>query len=332
LCTGNALGHKFYIKHKQCSLASHSTLATAPCNNSNVIDDLCRVLIVQVLLTIWTLANQEAFRTIADRFGLANRGLAHYCFVKICRCLKRVLYPNVIVWPAASECNAAVNDFEGRYGLPGVVGCIDGCHIPVKAPSGDRDSYICRKGFPSVNLMAVCDHRKKFIYTHSDSPGSSHDANVLRSSELGTKLTEDRLFVNEEHHLLGDSAYPLLPGLIVPFRDNGHLSPSQTRFNTVHSTARSVVERAFGLLKGKFRRLKGLDVTRTDLAPVIIDAACVLHNICLMMDKCDDELVTDDVDVSGNDDDVKVRGNVTRAEAAVREKAKQKRNAIMNSL
>ena len=282
-----------------------------------------------MLLTIWTLANPEAFRTVADRFGMTNRGLAHYCFINICRRLKCDLYPSVVVWPSASDCSTAVNEFEARYGFPGVVGCIDGCHIPVKAPSGDRDSYICRKGFPSVNLMAVCDHRKKFIYTYSDSPGSAHDSNVLHASELGIKLTEDRLFVNDEHHLLGDSAYPLLPSLIVPFRDNGHMSPLEMRFNTIHSTARSVVERAFGLLKGKFRRLKGLDVTRTDLAPMIIDASCALHNVCLMVDKCNDELSDDPV---GNGDDFEVTGNVTRAEAAVKEKAKLKRNAIMNRL
>ena len=100
------------------------------------------------VVTIWTLADPEAFRTGADRFGLENHGLAHYCFVKMCRRLKRVLYPNVIVWTSASECHAVVNEFEGQYGFPGVAWCIDGCHIPLKAPSGEGPATSAERVFP----------------------------------------------------------------------------------------------------------------------------------------------------------------------------------------
>lgn len=55
----------------------------------------------------------------------------------------------------------------------------------------------------------------------------------------------------------------------------------QRKYNQVHSKARSVIERAFALLKGRFRRLKYMEVIRHDLAPYYILAACVLHNICL---------------------------------------------------
>jgi DDE superfamily endonuclease len=51
---------------------------------------------------------------------------------------------------------------EEVHGFPGVVGCIDGTHIPVKAPRNDRDSYINRKGFPSINVLAVCDEKTRF--------------------------------------------------------------------------------------------------------------------------------------------------------------------------
>lgn len=50
------------------------------------------------------------------------------------------------------------------------------------------------------------------------------------------------------------------------------------------SQKRQVIERAFALLKGRFRRFKFLDMSRLDLIflyPSFIIAACVLHNICL---------------------------------------------------
>ncbi|TGZ57063.1 Nuclease harbi1 [Temnothorax longispinosus] len=44
---------------------------------------------------------------------------------------------------------------------------------------------------------------------------------------------------------------------------------------------RQVIERAFALLKGRWRRLKYLDMNRDDVIPFTIIACCVLHNICL---------------------------------------------------
>ena len=35
------------------------------------------------------------------------------------------------------------------------------------------------------------------------------------------------------------------------------------------------------MLKGRFRRLKFLDMNRDDMIPYVIIASCVLHNICL---------------------------------------------------
>jgi len=44
---------------------------------------------------------------------------------------------------------------------------------------------------------------------------------------------------------------------------------------------RQVIERAFALLKGRFRRLKYLHMSCINLIPYVILACCVLHNICL---------------------------------------------------
>lgn len=283
----------------------------------------------QVLLTIWTLANPEAFRSIGDRFGFANRGMAHYCFMSTCRRITDTLYSDSVLWPSTVDCRRNADEFEKQYGFPGVVGCIDGCHIPIKAPVTDRDSYVNRKGFTSVNFLGVCDHRMKFIYAYTDCPGSVHDAHVLDVSSLKQKLSEDSGFNVEHYHLLGDAAYPLLPGLMVPVRDNGHLTQAQVRYNALHSAARAVVERCFGRLKGKFRRLKSLDVTRTDYSSVIIETCIVLHNICLD-DEFDESSSVDDV----ADDDVECDSTDQSAPADHRraDKAKLKRDRIMNAL
>src|SRR2546425_503935 len=48
-------------------------------------------------------------------------------------------------------------------GFPGVVGAIDGSHIPIKAPTKYPADYFNRKHFYSIVLQAVCDHDGKFI-------------------------------------------------------------------------------------------------------------------------------------------------------------------------
>ena len=75
--------------------------------------------------------------------------------------------------------------------------------------------------------------------------------------------------------------------LITPYRDNGHLSPQQRRFNTALSSLRQKVERAIGLLKLRDDGenfsvfLDHLDLT---LSVHLVISACVSHNVCLVND------------------------------------------------
>lgn len=83
-------------------------------------------------------------------------------------------------------------------------------------------------------------------------------------------------------HLLGDSAYSIQNHVIVPYRDDGHLTVEQRYFNKVLSRTRMMVERSIGLLKCRWRYLvEKLPMRRTDLIPYYILCCCILHNICL---------------------------------------------------
>lgn len=111
-------------------------------------------------------------------------------------------------------------------------------------------------------------------------PGSVHDARVFKYSGLQQRCTEE--YFPENSHILGDSAYTLQKHVIVPYRDNGHLTVEESYFNKAHSSNRMMVERAIGLLKTRWRYLSvKLPMRRTDLIPYYIMSVCVLHNICL---------------------------------------------------
>lgn len=107
--------------------------------------------------------------------------------------------------------------------------------------------------------------------------------------------------------------------LITPYRDNGHLTAHQKRFNRVLSSLRQKIERAISLLKGRWRKLLFLDHLDLELEVNIIIAACVLHNFCLLNDDFDDGYF---LDGDNEDNDAEQRYPDARAE--------QKRTHLMN--
>jgi len=80
--------------------------------------------------------------------------------------------------------------------------------------------------------------------------------------------------------IIGDGAYPPHRWLLKPYTRHRNLTREQKHFNMTVSSARAVVERAFGVLKMRWRcLLKTLEVDLANVQTIII-ACCVLHNIC----------------------------------------------------
>jgi len=130
-------------------------------------------------------------------------------------------------------------------------------------------------------FTGVCDHSARFIDLFIGMPGRMHDARVFRNSRIFQMLTNQENPLLQHEFLIGDSAYPLMLNLMTPFRDNGHLPAAHVRYNIRLSSIRSIIKRAFGLLKVKFRRLKYLDISNVNFGNTIIAATCMLHNFII---------------------------------------------------
>lgn len=131
-------------------------------------------------------------------------------------------------------------------------------------------------------------------------PGSVHDSRILRNSAVYN--TAANKFPGNSH-LLGDGGYLLQTWLMTPYRDNGHLTPDQTFFNSVLSSIRQTVERSIRLLKGRSRKLQHLDHLNQKLIVLLIIGACVLHNVCLLHDDFDEGYMLDNEEDNDNDND-----------------------------
>ncbi|KAL7631682.1 UNVERIFIED_CONTAM: hypothetical protein RMT77_018006 [Armadillidium vulgare] len=240
-----------------------------------------------ILVSVWTLATQDSYRSIADRFNISKSFVflyLHY-FTRLIIEVK-----DVIKWPNDFEKNKNVQDFI-RRGFPGTIGALDGCHINIMKPRERAEAYYTRKNKYDVNCMAVCNAQKLFIYLYIGDPGSYHDSRVWRRSSLGHRILENENYLTP-FHLIWDKAFPLNKSLIVPFRDNGHLTENQRNFNERHSAARMVIEHSFGLLKSRFRRLNHLELVRQEDISRAIKACCIMHNlITSQVEEIDDNIL-----------------------------------------
>lgn len=249
------------------------------------------------LLSVWYLANQNSFREVADRFGLSYSA-THNCLKRTLEFLIS-LTPNTIKWPM-EEAREEIKEAFSKNNGPKAMGAIDGTHFEILKPSENQDSYINRKGYHSILLQGVVDHKKRFIDVFAGEPGSLHDARLLRKSRLYSKIMEDPTFIGNDF-LLGDSAYPNLSWLVTPFKDHGLLTQTQKMFNYRLSSKRVIIENAFGLLKGRFRRLKSFENLSLHLCSKLILSACVLHNICI--NDVENNLIIDENDLNQPQDE-----------------------------
>lgn len=193
--------------------------------------------------------NLESFRSMADIFGVA-KSTYHFSVEKVASALVTEIMPNVIQWPAGNKVRETCDVFSELAAILNVIEAVDGTHIPIKAPKNNPNAYYNRKKVQSLVILATCNANLWFTYVWTGNPGSTHDATVLRSSEL---FQQSDNLCPQGYNLLGDSAFPLLGWLVTPFRDHGNLTREQLHFNVCLSKTRQVIERSFGLLKCRFR-------------------------------------------------------------------------------
>ncbi|XP_042143616.1 putative nuclease HARBI1 [Ixodes scapularis] len=142
-----------------------------------------------------------------------------------------------IRWPDVAESAALQEQFFDVAGFPCVVGAVDGTHIRIQGPRVHEEVYVNRHLYHSINVQVVVDASCRIRTVVARWPGSTHDSRIFTESTLSVKLA-DGIY---DGLLLGDSGYTCQPWLMTPF-----LSPSsaaEVRYNTAHTTTRSIVEK-----------------------------------------------------------------------------------------
>jgi hypothetical protein len=232
----------------------------------------------QIAIFLLHLSRNTDWRTISILVGVSE-STAHSVYTRFGERFRNT-FSDVVRWPTLDEQIESVSDLQQRRGIIGAIGAIDGTHIRFNhsPPTDVALDYMNRHGFYSINMLASCDHRGIFTDVMIGWPGRAHDARLLYDSNLYNAWRTNALTKSQHHYLLGDAAFPLCSLIHTPYADST-TQQYQKQYNISHSAARKIIERAFGLLKERWRYLHHMSA-RDDVTRCNDILNCVyLHNI-----------------------------------------------------
>nr|AYC81222.1 transposase [Oryza sativa Indica Group] len=255
-----------------------STYGLSSSNNVSSIESLTMFL--------WIVGGPQSFSQVESHF---TRSLwtVHTKFHEVLKCLRKLAKNNITPRDTtfSTEHGRLREDRFWPY-FKDAIGAIDGSHISVVVLLDETISHTCHHGYTSQNVLAICDFDMRFIFAVAGWPGSAHDSRIL--SHALANFPSFPMPPTGKYYLV-DSGYPNRIGYLAPFKGTTYhipefrhrSGPPQGKyevFNFLHSSLRNVIERSFGVLKQKWRILKGIPSFSPTTQKHIIMACLALHN------------------------------------------------------
>ncbi|GBM56838.1 hypothetical protein AVEN_227345-1 [Araneus ventricosus] len=138
--------------------------------------------------------------------------------------------------------------------------------------------------------MTIVDSNYDFRYIDVRSVANEGDSNILKATKLDKQIYQQTLNLPQPEPLpnnpsgqpmpyvfLADEAFAMCKSIMRPYPAK-KLTWQQRVYNYWLSRARRYVECGFGILANKWRILHGPIDVSIDVADIIIQACCVLHN------------------------------------------------------
>ena len=230
-----------------------------------------------MLLTLRYLADGGRLHLVGDAHGVDKSTMSRV-IQRVTTVINEQLFSTVVNWPNEPGSIANISArFRLLAGMPFVIGCIDGTHVPIVGPHENEPQFVNRHGTHSINCMAVAGPDFKFYYVSCKWPGSVADARVYRNSTLAARLENWRPIANAI--ILAESGYGLSEVIMTPVQNP--INQPQQNYNRAHKRTRVIVEQAFGVLKARFGCLEYLRLQPRACCRVI-KTCFILHNYIIM--------------------------------------------------
>ncbi|KAG4072195.1 hypothetical protein HA402_014424 [Bradysia odoriphaga] len=221
-------------------------------------------------------------RVGSDAYAMISQTLVSRCVRYFSWVITTKVMDQFIQFPrSVDEIRHLQNKMQFHTDFPGAFGMVDGSLIGLAALSHEIEhSFVSRKSFHAINAQFVVDVGMRFLSVNARYPGSTHDSLIWRASLVNSTLRDlcNREGEDWKYFLLADHGYPLMPWVMKPY--DTPTSAAKAEYNRIHRKLRSLVERAIGLLKARFRCLLNERKLRYDplISGCIIYSCSVLHN------------------------------------------------------
>ena len=236
------------------------------------------------------------------------------------------LRSDVVKWPDADERRIIAGRFKKEYDFVNCVGMGDGTLFPLtyQPITDDAPDYSGRKHQYSLTCFIINDDKRRIRSYMAGWPGSVHDNRVF--GNMRVNLLHSEHFTHKEY-ILSDSALENSNFVVSAFKKPPlrAMPTHKKRFNTRLATARIGAEHTIGILKGRFRWLKGINLKITEdkksMLRILkfIDCCIIMHNL-LIADHITDveQSWIDEEDFSDIDDSNRVPGPYDMLERPLR--------------
>jgi hypothetical protein len=251
----------------------------------------------RILLPLRTLAYGVADHTFCPCFSMAIT-TAKTCCREFNRAITKYFAHEFLRLPSPADLKS-ISDLHLRvHGVPGMLGSLDCMHTYWKnCPVAWQGSFQGRdKGKSTIILEAVADHCLWFWHASYGYSGALNDLNVLTLSPLMRRITDGSFTVTESHSgvvpffigdttpafdkmfMLVDGIYPSYSRFIRGFKEP--VTDEECAFTSWQEGARKDVERAFGVLQGKWKSVATpIQTVDPKYIASMVSCCLILHNM-----------------------------------------------------
>ncbi|CAN6821034.1 unnamed protein product [Brassica oleracea] len=246
--------------------------------------------------TLFRLAHNASYSSLAQRFGFDSVSDASRAFFTVCK----------LVHEKLGQLDDPKPDYSPRL-LPNCCGAL-----------GFERFDVDGELLESLIVQALVDSAGRFADISAGWPSTMKPEAILRQTKLFSMAEEEsRSFLNGgapcelgdgvsvPRYILGDSRLPLLPWLVTPYSSNEEEEDS-FEFNNLARAALRAVEIAFAKVRTRWRILdRKWKPEVVEFLPFVVTTGCLLHNFLVdcgdgdLQEECvvardDSEMMKDD--------------------------------------
>jgi hypothetical protein len=101
---------------------------------------------------LYHIAHGNGYTSITDLFGVGKSTVSNI-IGDVSKAIVQHLSAQYVRFPNVDEAMRSMEFWREKSGIPGVVGCLDGSHIPIIQPAHSGSAYCNRKGYYSINVQ-----------------------------------------------------------------------------------------------------------------------------------------------------------------------------------